>query len=96
MRIILLPLLGCLVSCTTIPTPYGKARFWGDYGTVDLKSGPVHFVATDMKHSPAARAHWRGASAVASQVVAGAASIAQPAVGAGAAIIGPAVAPRTP
>jgi len=99
MKLILLPLLSlislaCFVGCTTIPTPRGIARFWGDYETVDLKDSSFHFSATGMKHSGVVRAHWRGGNAMAGQVVAGAIGFGNPAVGAGTAIIAPAVVPR--
>jgi len=95
MKRTLLPFLALLaVGCTSVPTPHGTARFWGDYASVDIKDGPFTFKAVGMKHSPVARAHWRGGTGVASQVVGGAIGFTQPAIGAGAAILTPIALPR--
>lgn len=92
MRLLLiLPLLLC--SCTIIPTQHGKAILGGDYTNVKFDDGSVHFSADRANHSTVTRAHWLGASNLASQAVAGAIGLkgGNEAVGAVATVIPPLV-----
>lgn len=90
MKRALLPILSIFMTgCTVVPTPHGKAWFWGDYARVTLVDGPVSFSAVNMRHSGTVRAHWRGAGVLAGQAVAGVIGVQSAGIGAGAMIVAP-------